>query len=52
MLVGPVHGGADKAELYQTRSGKLVDSWRGKGVTPQWAKGWEGEFGAGVQSTL
>jgi hypothetical protein len=28
MLIGPVHGDAAGANLYEPRSGKLVDSWK------------------------
>jgi hypothetical protein len=44
VLSGPTHGYAAQANLYETRSGKLVASWDGKGPAPKWAKGWEEQF--------
>ena len=44
VLSGPVHGWANSASLYATRTGKLVQSWDGSGASPEWARGWEGQF--------
>jgi hypothetical protein len=44
VLFGPVHGRATAASLYDSRSGKALASWHGKGAAPAWAQGWEQEF--------
>jgi hypothetical protein len=40
VLFGPVHGNPSGVNLYDTRTGKLVDSWYGKSPAPGWAKDW------------
>jgi hypothetical protein len=44
ILSGPVHGSANTAFLYDSRTGKLLQLWNGKGPPPEWASGWEREF--------
>lgn len=44
LLSGPVHGWASTANLYSVHTGKIVESWNGKGDAPDWAKSWENEF--------
>jgi hypothetical protein len=44
VLSGPVHGGASEALIYDTSSGKILESWRGTAPTPEWAEEWEQEF--------
>jgi hypothetical protein len=47
LLFGPVHGIASGVNLYETSSGKLLDSWYGKGPAPGWAKDWADAFSPG-----
>ncbi len=44
LLSGPVHGSASTANLYSLGTGKIVESWNGKGNAPKWAEAWENEF--------
>ena len=44
LLSGPVHGWATEANLYTLRTGKIMESWNGKGDAPRWAEDWEKEF--------
>ena len=44
VLSGPVHGGATAADLYDVQSGKVQETWAGKGPAPNWASGWEQQF--------
>ena len=44
VLSGPVHGSATGVYLYDSRSGKLVAMWQGKGKPPKWAERWKAEF--------
>lgn len=45
VLSGPVHGGAREAKPHDAHSGKVLATWEGKSTAPNWAKGWEEEFG-------
>lgn len=45
VLSGPVHGGATAANLHEAHSGKVLAIWDGKGAPPEWAAGWEDQFG-------
>lgn len=44
VLFGPVHGSAAGANIYDARSGRLLDSWDGKSAAPEWANGWAAKF--------
>ena len=44
VLSGPVHGWAARANLYSIQSGRVLESWNGKGDAPEWAKDWADEF--------
>ena len=44
LLSGPVHGWAATANLYGLRTGKIEESWNGKGDAPDWAETWVNEF--------
>ena len=44
LLSGPVHGWAATANLYSLRTGKILESWNGKGDAPDWAQAWENDF--------
>jgi hypothetical protein len=45
LLTGPVHGWAKMAHLHDCRTAKLLALWNGTGTAPEWAAGWEEEFG-------
>ena len=44
VLSGPVHGWANSASLYASRTGKRLQSWDGNGASPAWARGWQTQF--------
>jgi hypothetical protein len=46
ILSGPVHGTATEADLYDVPTGKKLATWEGSGGVPEWAGGWEDQFGS------
>lgn len=46
VLTGPVHGTATEAALYDVLTGKSLAKWEGLGSVPEWAGGWENQFGS------
>lgn len=52
VLTGPVHGGAAEANLYDSRTGKVLEHWEGEGTPPVWASGWQGKFAQTAQSEI
>jgi hypothetical protein len=46
VLSGPVHGTATEANLYDVPTGNRLGTWYGSGSVPEWAGGWEDQFGS------
>ena len=44
VLIGPVHGEAAEARLYDTHKAHVLAKWEGKGAVPTWAGAWENKF--------
>jgi hypothetical protein len=44
VLWGPTHSWAGQACLYDSRTGKQLGQWWGRGDPPDWAAEWEDEF--------